>query len=449
MTTYGLSATGFLPKDLQLILSEIRGDFQAQFGTSINLASRSFLGQLSGLMSEREALLWEMMLAIYRAFDPDASVGDALDSLSAITGTIREGATSSLVTETMIGTPGTVLSAGRIVSVVDLGTQFQTLSDVTIATVAGWVASTAYSLGQFTTNSGKVYICITAGTSAGSGGPSTTSSDITDGTVHWKHLGTGTGAVQVIAEATVTGPIVAVSGTLTTIETPVGGWNAAINLLDADEGRDVESDADLRIRRNEEVTGEGNGTVDAIRAGVLRRVPETTTVTVFQNTTMVTDGDGLPAKSVEVLVRGGDDQDILEAVFSEVGAGIETYGNTSGTVVDSSGTSWTVKFSRPDEVEIYITVTLRVILTEFAGDGSDQAKAILVALGDSYDIGLDVYANRLRVPLFGMEGVLDVPSLKIGTAPTPTVETTIVITSRQLAVFDTSRITVILVYGTP
>jgi hypothetical protein len=54
-----------------------------------------------------------------------------------------------------------------------------------------WQASTAYALGQHIINdSGKVYLCVTAGTSAGSGGPTGTSSGITDGSVSWNYVGT-------------------------------------------------------------------------------------------------------------------------------------------------------------------------------------------------------------------------------------------------------------------
>src|ERR1035437_9306249 len=50
-----------------------------------------------------------------------------------------------------------------------------------------WVKSTAYLVNQAVNNGGKTYICITAGTSAARGGPTTTSADITDGTVHWSY----------------------------------------------------------------------------------------------------------------------------------------------------------------------------------------------------------------------------------------------------------------------
>lgn len=51
-----------------------------------------------------------------------------------------------------------------------------------------WAGSTAYTVGQFVSNNSNVYVCITAGTSASSGGPTTTSSNITDGTAHWAYI---------------------------------------------------------------------------------------------------------------------------------------------------------------------------------------------------------------------------------------------------------------------
>jgi len=53
---------------------------------------------------------------------------------------------------------------------------------------AAWAATTAYTVGVYVTNSSNIYRCITAGTSAGSGGPTGTTSDITDGTAHWKYV---------------------------------------------------------------------------------------------------------------------------------------------------------------------------------------------------------------------------------------------------------------------
>lgn len=62
-------------------------------------------------------------------------------------------------------------------------------ADYTPATLAAWTATHAYTAGQQIQNSGNGYECITSGTSAGSGGPTTTAADITDGSAHWKYMG--------------------------------------------------------------------------------------------------------------------------------------------------------------------------------------------------------------------------------------------------------------------
>lgn len=48
-----------------------------------------------------------------------------------------------------------------------------------------WSESTAYALRDYVTNNKMIYECITAGTSASSGGPTGTDAEITDGTVTW------------------------------------------------------------------------------------------------------------------------------------------------------------------------------------------------------------------------------------------------------------------------
>lgn len=62
-----------------------------------------------------------------------------------------------------------------------------------IGTPAAWTASHAYvaTVGSrsVVTNVGRTYICVTSGTSAASGGPTGTGTNITDGTAHWYELG--------------------------------------------------------------------------------------------------------------------------------------------------------------------------------------------------------------------------------------------------------------------
>lgn len=67
--------------------------------------------------------------------------------------------------------------------------------DYTATGATQWTINTAYTQGQLVVNDSgplKFYICITSGTSAGSGGPTGTAADITDNTAHWMYAGAGT-----------------------------------------------------------------------------------------------------------------------------------------------------------------------------------------------------------------------------------------------------------------
>lgn len=56
------------------------------------------------------------------------------------------------------------------------------------ASIRPWTAGATYAIGEAVTNdSGKVYRCKTAGTAAGSGGPTGTGADITDNAAHWSY----------------------------------------------------------------------------------------------------------------------------------------------------------------------------------------------------------------------------------------------------------------------
>ncbi len=84
-----------------------------------------------------------------------------------------------------------LVHSGHVVSTLTWngGTSF-TLAALSIefgTGVSAWQATTAYSVDDVVSNGSpmKLYVCITAGTSAGSGGPTTEADDITDNTAHW------------------------------------------------------------------------------------------------------------------------------------------------------------------------------------------------------------------------------------------------------------------------
>jgi uncharacterized phage protein gp47/JayE len=453
MTTYGLTTEGLVIKTLDVVREDLNTALRAAFGSSINLGDKSIFGQIVGILSERLSLLWELTEVVNSSQDPDKATGSALEALCLLTGTFRPAATYSAVTLTLSGTSTTVVPTNSIVSTDSTEVQFTTTDSATITALTAWVALTPYTVGDRVTNSDMTWECITGGTSAASGGPDTEDDDdVTDGTVHWTFMGNGDGAADVLARATETGPVEAFARDITTIVNQISGWESVINLEDANTGRDIATDGELRLLREQELATGGSTPINALRAELLE-VPDVEAVTIFVNNSDTTDDDGIPPHSIEALIRGPEsptaefDQSIFDALLAGVAAGINTYADpggspVTGTATDDEGTDHTMNFSRPTEVPIYVIITLVVNPDEYPSDGDDQVKEAIVTWGDSQDTGKNAVSSRIAAAAFDVEGVLDVVTCYIDDAPAPASETTVQISLRELATYDTTQITV-------
>lgn len=417
MAIYGVTDTGFVRPTMEDIRAQIEAKYRGYFGASIDTDPSTPDGQLINTYAEREDLVWQLAEVIYGMMDPDKARGAALDSLCLITGTYRDPASFSTAVLTLTGDPGTVIGTGSQAKTSSTDIVFASAENGSLVALTAWTAATAYVVGDRCTNGGNAYICITAGTSAGSGGPTSSTrpaaNDIADNTVHWLLLGVGTAADDVLAGATVTGPLVAVAGDITEIDTQVAGWEGVYNLLDATPGADRTSDQGLRLLREFELAASGDSPIPAIKRAV-SRVDDVTSVTVFYNNTTTTNGDGLPPNSVEVLVQGGTDEAVAAALFNAVAGGIGYYGTETVTHTDSENEDHEIKFSRMTAVNVYVTLAAEVNADEFPTDGIAQMKAAIAAFGDEQSAGKNAVASSISKAAFvdpdddGGIGVLDI-----------------------------------------
>lgn len=452
MADYGLLATGFAPKPQVVCASELTASIKALRGPSFDCSGGSLTGHWIGILSERESSIWDVMQAIDSSQDPDKATDAAQDALCSLTGTFRADARSSQVTETLTGVPTTVVPQGTIIATVSTGDLFTSTAPATIIVTAPWSPTTIWLLGDRATNAGNVYLAVVPGTSAGSGGPTggTSGSTIVDGTVTWAFLGLGTGAVDVVMLSADQDVIAANAYDLTDIRTPIGGLQGAANAVAAVLGSPQQSNESLHVTRENELAAQGTGPADAIRSAVLK-VTGVTSCTVFQNLTDNTDANGQQPHSVQVVVEGGDDAVIALVIKGQVVSGIPTVGTTTVMIADSQGTLQPIKFTRVTLIPIYVdaTYTYNPAPISKGGystlSGNGLAIAAIVNLGNSRAIGRDVVASSLSAAIFpvfvngvqvaGVQGVLDVTSVKISAAPSPTVSTTIAITPFQRATF--------------
>lgn len=447
MATQGLTTEGLVILTADEIKTQLESSFKIAFGESIDLDPSGPYGQLIGILSDRESDLWELLSAVKEAFNPDGATGIQLDELSAITGTVRAGATSSTSVLTLMGDINTTVPAGSAVSTASTSLEFQTIEEALLVAPSAWAASTVYDLDDKVSSVSNLYAATISGTS-GSTTISGTDLAIVDNTVTWRYLGTADALFDANSKSTDTGSIVALSGDLTEIETPVSGWDFCVNVEDAVLGAAEETDAELRVKRVVELSASKTSTYGGVNAAV-NAVDGVTLVYLFENNTSVTDSDGLPAKSFETLVVGGTDNDLASAIFEAKPLGIQPYGTTEVVLSDSQGTLQTVGFSRPVDVNVYVTVNLIIDTYEYPADGDTLVLNQILTLSSTTQPGKDVVSSKIKSLCFGVPGVLDVVTAYIDTSSSPSSETTISVGLRDLADFDSSRIIINTVPGNP
>lgn len=301
--------------------------------------------------------LSELGLQAYNSKDPNAASGLQLDILMYLTtGTVRSPGIASTVILTLTGVNGAVIPAGSLVESTANGSQ--------------WATDAAAII---------------------SGGTATAT-----------------------ATATVLGDTQASIGDLTLIKSPIGGWQSVTNLAVATPGTNTETDAELRERRNRSVALVGNNQLDNMVSALLvtdgvRRV------SIPENDTNVTDGDGLPPHSIAPIVDGGTDDNVALSIYLKKNPGVLLHPVNTAVVVPVTspvtGNEKDITFSRPDYVDI-------VIVVEVTDDGTLPANAdelitdaILEYVGGDmldptcgfnqtgFDIGEDVPISRMYTPI--------------------------------------------------
>jgi uncharacterized phage protein gp47/JayE len=388
MSSYGVTDEGFNPKLIGDILTDFETQQKTDFGSQIATHGESVLGQLNATFAAAVAEAWEVLNVVYRSLYPDSATGEALDNVAAITGVTRLPATRSTVTLECGGTAGTLLLAGRVISVDDTGERFRSTVDATIG---------------------------------------------------------GGGTVDVVFESENFGPVDMQNGDDLTIETPVAGWNTVDANEDAELGDNLETDAELRLRRADLLRFQGAGSIEAIRADVLD-VDGIEQCYVRENVSLVTDTYSLPPKSIEVIAQGGTNQDVADAIFSSKPAGIDTYGHPpqdeTETVTDSMGIDHTINFTRPDPIEIHFVVDVDINATLYPADGDDQIKAAIKALGDALRLGDTLVYERFQAEVFTVSGVVDSTTFYVDKSAPGTGTSNLFFDIRELATFDTDDIDV-------
>ncbi|HIA9112517.1 TPA: baseplate J/gp47 family protein [Klebsiella pneumoniae] len=341
LDTLGLSATvtaeGISAPDYQTVLDTITGYFQQIYGSDAYLEPDSKDGQMVALVALAIHDANNTAISVYRSFSPATALGDALTSNVKINGITRRAATNSTVDLLLTGTVGTTITNG---SVRDTNSVVWNLPATVVIGSDGTVVATA--------------TCVNSGA------------------------------------------VAAVAGSVNGINTPTRGWASVTNPLAATVGVAEETDAELRVRQSQSVALASLTPFDAVD-GAIANVEGVTRHKLFENDQEVTDSNGLPPHSISAIVEGGDATEIANTIRSVKGQGVSTYGTTSVIVTDKYGNPYTIRFSRPIDVPVYVSITLKA-LTGYSSEVGDEIKAAVASYINSLAIGDSVLLSRVYSP---------------------------------------------------
>lgn len=354
-----LDENGFQKKSYADLVSDMQDKAKELWGEDVNVSKTSFLGVLIILFAWFLSIAWELAENVYNAGFVTKSEGVQLDRLSTLMGTSRIPAASSYVTLSITGEVGYVVAEGTVFATVS-GIQFETIADVTLDANG-------------------------------------------DGTID--AVSTDTGIDTNVA-----------AGAITVQANPDSNIVSVVNEAAATGGRDQETDNEFRQRLVAGSSSIGNATFPSIVAKLLE-TSGVRSANVIVNNTMETDSAGNPPKSVHAYVLGGTATGVANTLLDSVAAGIETVGGQSVDVIDHSGTVHTVKFDFATQVDIKLSIAIK-INSEFETDGDAQIQTNILnyiggtdADGTFYSgllMGENVIYSRLFSSVYAVSGIDDV-----------------------------------------
>jgi uncharacterized phage protein gp47/JayE len=240
----------FSRPSLAELVERIQKDFESRLSLQAPLLRRALVYVFARVVAGAVHMLHGHIEWGVRQVFPDQAERERLLQFGGLFGLSLNPAAYASGNLVLAGTNATVVPLRTIFQRAD-GTTYTSGSDATIATLTAWAGATAYVAGDLRRNGGNVYQCITAGTSAGSGGPTTTSTDITDGTVHWRYIAVGSAAALAAVTADVAGLDGSCDlGTAITFQSPVAGASSAATVAygGLSGGADEEDIEDFRVR---------------------------------------------------------------------------------------------------------------------------------------------------------------------------------------------------------
>lgn len=249
------------------------------------------------------------------------------------------------------------------------------------------------------------------------------------------------GEVVVIANCVDDGTVGNISnGERLDIQNPRMGIDSVEFIRIVQNGEELESDKDFRIRFANSLAGAGSSTESAIK-GAIYRVPLVDGVSVIDNNSDT--ASSIPPHSFACYVLAPESQydEIAKAIFDKKPLGIQCIGDIERTVYDAWGKPHTVKFFATSKAELKISMQIKTN-QYFESSGISQIKDNIANFINNLANGSDVYYTSVFGYIHNVTGVVSVVDLKICKIGQTPGNSDIAIGEQEIARIDVSNISV-------
>ena len=224
------------------------------------------------------------------------------------------------------------------------------------------------------------------------------------------------------------------------IQNPRMGIDSVEFIRIVQNGEELESDKDFRIRFANSLAGAGSSTESAIK-GAIYRVPLVDGVSVIDNNSDT--ASSIPPHSFACYVLAPESQydEIAKAIFDKKPLGIQCIGDIERTVYDAWGKPHTVKFFATSKAELKISMQIKTN-QYFESSGISQIKDNIANFINNLANGSDVYYTSVFGYIHNVTGVVSVVDLKICKIGQTPGNSDIAIGEQEIARIDVSNISV-------
>ncbi len=154
------------------------------------------------------------------------------------------------------------------------------------------------------------------------------------------------------------GPVIIADGLIKEMVTLGTGIVKITNDIPPIPGRFEADDIEARQNFVKRCAVRSQNMIESITAEIYNTVDHVVSVAGYENDTENIDVEGRPPKSVEIIVDGGNDEEIANIIYRKKANGIRAYGNITIDVADIFGNIHKIGFSRPDYVYVWLKVRL-------------------------------------------------------------------------------------------